>query len=173
MKIWAAIGSGAIAFLMTGFAHGQSAQSGGTLRDQLIGTWVLVSNTDKNSDGTPKWGTDPKGSLIFEANGRYSFMIVRSDLPKFAAKAADKGTPEENASVVRGSFANFGTFTVDEQKKTFTTNIEGSIYPNIVGLSMTRTVTAIGPNEFRYTNATTVTGASADVLWRRINPAQH
>jgi hypothetical protein len=172
MRILAVVGFGAIAVLTAGVAYGESMQSRQTLRDQLIGSWALVSNTDKNSDGVPKWGTDPKGSLIFEANGRYSFMIVRSDLPRFAAKAADKGTPEENTSVVRGSFANFGTFTIDEQNKTFTTKIEGSIYPNIVGASLTRRVTAIGPNEFRYTNATTATGASADVLWRRIDPAQ-
>jgi hypothetical protein len=153
---------------------GRRAFSGGRARTRGfrpgggVGTWVLVSNSDKNSDGSPKWGNDPKGSLIFEANGRYSFMIVRSDLPKFAANAADKGTAEENASVVRGSFANFGTFTVDEEKKTFTTKIEASVYPNITGLSMTRTITALGPDELRYTNATTATGASADVVWRRI-----
>ncbi|MGB8107106.1 MAG: hypothetical protein WCF47_22800, partial [Pseudolabrys sp.] len=139
MKTWAAISVGACSFLMIGFLT--PAQPGGSIRDQLIGTWVLVSNSDKNSDGMPKWGENPKGSLIFEANGRYSFIIVRSDLPKFTA--------------------NFGTFTVDEAKSSFTTNIEGSVYPNIGGKSVTRTITAIGPDEVRYTNTTTSTGGSA------------
>ncbi len=167
MKIWAGIRVSVPALLMIGLQTAASAES---IRNQLIGTWVLVSNSDKNSDGSPKWGDNPKGSLIFSANGRYSFIIIRSDLPKFAANSADKGTAEENASVVHGSFANFGTFTVDEVKKSFTTNIEASIYPNIVGRSLTRTITAIGPDELRYSNAATATGASADVVWRKIGP---
>ena len=150
MKTWAAISVGACSFLMIGFLT--PAQPGGSIRDQLIGTWVLVSNSDKNSDGMPKWGENPKGSLIFEANGRYSFIIVRSDLPKFTA--------------------NFGTFTVDETKSSFTTNIEGSVYPNIGGKSVTRMITAIGPDEVRYTNTTTSTGGSAVVVWRKIGLSQ-
>jgi hypothetical protein len=93
MKTWTTIGVGTCSCLMIGFLT--HAQSAGGIRDQLIGTWVLVANSDKNSDGMPKWGENPKGSLIFEANGRYSFIIVRSDLPKFAANSPDKGTPEE------------------------------------------------------------------------------
>ena len=134
MKTWAAISVAACSFLLIGFLT--PAQPGGSIRDQLIGTWVLVSNSDKNSDGMPKWGENPKGSLIFEANGRYSFIIVRSDLPKF------------------------------------TTNIEGSVYPNIGGKSVTRTITAIGPDEVRYTSTTTSTGGSADVVWRKIGLSQ-
>jgi hypothetical protein len=150
MKTWAAISVSACSFLMIGFLT--PAQPAGSIRDQLIGTWVLVSNSDKNSDGMPKWGENPKGSLIFEANGRYSFIIVRSDLPKFTA--------------------NFGTFTVDETKSSFTINIEGSVYPNLGGKSVTRTITAIGPDEVRYTNATASTGGSADVVLRKIGLSQ-
>jgi hypothetical protein len=58
---------------------------------------------------------------------RYSFIIVRSDLPTFAAKSMDKGTPGENARVVRGSFANFGAYIVDEEKRIFMTKVDGSI----------------------------------------------
>ena len=168
MKIWAWICAGTLGFLMTGLPTSASAES---IRDQILGTWALVSNSDQNSDGTPKWGNNREGSLIFESNGRYSFVIIRSDLPKFAANSADKGTSEENASVVHGSFANFGTFTVDDEvKKSFTTNIEASIYPNIVGRSLTRTITAIGPDELQYTNAATATGASANAVWRKTGP---
>jgi lipocalin-like protein len=153
---------------LIGVAAAQTTQPTGSLKDQLIGTWVLVTNSDKNSDGSLKWGDNPKGSMIFDANGRYSFMIVRSDVPKFAANSADKGTAEENAKVVRGTFANFGTYTVDEQKRTFTTNLEGTMYPNLAGRSITRSISFISTDELRYTNAATATGASAEAVWRRV-----
>ncbi|MGA7682842.1 MAG: hypothetical protein WCA54_21935, partial [Pseudolabrys sp.] len=63
-------------------------------------------------------------------------------------------------------------FTVDETKSSFTTNIEGSVYPNIGGKSLTRMITAIGPDEVRYTNTTTSTGGSAVVVWRKIGLSQ-
>src|SRR3954452_12884761 len=83
-----------------GLAKAQTAPTTGAIKDQLMGSWQLVSNSDKNSDGSLKWGENPKGSMVLEANGRYSFIIVRSDLPQFAANSMDKGTPEENARVV-------------------------------------------------------------------------
>jgi lipocalin-like protein len=150
----------------------QSAPKTKAIKDQLIGTWQLVSNSDKNSDGSPKWGENPKGNMIFDASGRYSFIIVRSDLPQFAANAMDKGTAEENARVVQGSFANFGTYTVDENKRTFATKVEGSIYPNLTGRSIVRLITFIGSDELRYTNAATATGASAEAMWRRVKPSR-
>jgi hypothetical protein len=145
-------------------------EPGAAIKSQLFGVWELTSNTDKNSDGSSKWGENPKGSLIFESNGRYSFTIVRSDLKKFALNSADKGTPDENASVVRGSFANFGTYTVDEAAKTFTTKVDASIYPNITGASITRNVLSLADGELRYSNAATATGASAVAVWRKIKP---
>src|SRR3974377_1984891 len=84
------------------------------LRQQLVGTWTFVSSTTKLPDGTPAWGTNPKGLLIFTQNGYYSSQIVRSDLPKFASNSRAKGTPEENKAVVLGSISTFGTYTVDE-----------------------------------------------------------
>ena len=58
-----------------------------SLKEQLIGTWTFVSAVETSKDGTKsdRWGPNPKGLIIFDANGRYSFMISRSDIPKFAA----------------------------------------------------------------------------------------
>ena len=155
----------------TAIAIGQTSQATGSLKDELVGTWVLVSNSDKNSDGSLKWGEHPSGSLILAPDGRYSLVIVRSDIPAFAANTADKGTAEENARVVRGSIANFGTYSVDESKRSFTTNIEGSTYPNLRGKAQTRAISFINVDEFRYTNPATATGASAEAVWQRASSA--
>jgi hypothetical protein len=87
-----------------------------SIKEQLVGTWTFVSSTTKLPDGSPAWGTNPKGLLIFTENGYFSSQIVRSDLPKFASNNRAQGTPEENKAVVQGSIATFGTYTVDETK---------------------------------------------------------
>jgi hypothetical protein len=111
------------------------------MKEQLVGTWTFVSSTTKLPDGSPAWGTNPKGLLIFTADGYFSSQIVRSDLPKFASKNRAQGTPEENKAVVQGTIGTFGTYTVDEAKKTYTLKFEGSSFPNRVGTEQTRPFT--------------------------------
>ena len=74
-----------------------------SIKEQLVGTWTFVSSTTKLPDGSPAWGINPKGLLIFTENGYFSSQIVRSDLPKFASNNRAQGTPEENKAVVQGS----------------------------------------------------------------------
>src|SRR3981081_2211721 len=75
-----------------------------TLNEQLVGTWTLVSiiATDKAGAKSERRGPNPKGLLIFEANGRYSLLTSRADLPKFAINNVNEGTAEEYKAVVTG-----------------------------------------------------------------------
>ena len=62
---------------------------------ELVGAWTLVSIT-VNQGGQKKiepFGPAPKGSLIFESNGRFSITVTRSDLPKFGSGSRVAGTP--------------------------------------------------------------------------------
>ena len=115
-----------------------------TLKEQLVGTWTFVSSSSKNPDGSSVWGANPKGLLIFTDNGRYSSHILRSDVPRFAAKSRVQGTPDENKAAVHGSIATFGTYTVNEANKSFTVRFEGSSYPNNTGVEQTRPFTLTG-----------------------------
>ena len=36
-----------------------------SIKEQLVGTWTFVSSTTKLPDGSPAWGTNSKGLLIF------------------------------------------------------------------------------------------------------------
>ena len=56
--------------MLAGNAVAQSAKD-------LVGSWTIVS--------VEGYGPNPKGSLIFEANGRYSLQLLRSDLQKYAS----------------------------------------------------------------------------------------
>ena len=137
------------------------------LKEQLVGTWTLVSSTTKRQDGSPQWGSNPKGLLIFTDNGRYSSHTLRSDRPKFASKNRMQGTPDENKAEVHGAIASFGTYSVNEANKTYTIRFEGSSYPNLEGTESTRPFTITG-DELRVTNpAPTAGGPPSQLVYKR------
>jgi hypothetical protein len=135
----------------------------------LTGTWTLVSldAVDASGKKTPFQGPDPRGSLIFTSNGRYSLWIGASSLPKFASNNRAKGTAEENQAVVGGSVAHFGKYTVDEKGKAFTFHVETSTFPNWDGTTQKRTFTVSG-DELKYTNpVASAGGGRVDLVWKR------
>jgi hypothetical protein len=81
---------------------------------------------------------------MFDPNGRFSTIITRSDVPKFASNNRESGTPEENQAAVRGSLAYFGTYSVSETDKAITLHIEGSTFPNWRGADQKRFFTLAG-----------------------------
>jgi Lipocalin-like domain len=140
-----------------------------SLKEQLVGNWTFVSSIDTNRDGTKtdRFGPNAKGLVMFDASGRFSFLISRASIPKFAANNVNQGTAEENKSVVQGMIAYFGTWSVDETSRTLTTNIEAGSFPNLNGGSQKRNITSLTADELKYTNPATTTGTSSDVVWRR------
>jgi len=50
--------------------------------------------------------------LIFDNYRRFSFILTRPDLPKFASNNRGTGTAEENKAIVQGSLAYFGTYSL-------------------------------------------------------------
>jgi hypothetical protein len=88
------------------------------LKEQLAGTWTLVSWEQAFKDGTKRqdFGTNPKGVASFETNGHFFVMFARPDLPKVASTDRTKVTPQEAQAITVGSIAYFGTYTVDEPK---------------------------------------------------------
>jgi hypothetical protein len=142
-------------------ASSAAAQSAKALRERLVGTWSFVIAEITTADGkkTLPFGDQPKGMLIFTADGHFAQVHVAGDLPKIASNNRLAGTSEDNKAIVHGSLALFGTYTVDEEKKTLTFKIEGSTFPNLAGVAQTRTIDLLSDDEFRNTNP----AASRDV----------
>src|SRR3989442_15918726 len=136
-----------------------------SLEEQLVGTWTFVSATEVQKDGTKvdRWGPNPKGMLVFDANGRYVLVIHRSDLPKFASNRVDQGTAEENKAVMRGLIVTFGTYSVNEVDKTVTTQVEGGSFPNLYGGGAKRSITFLTPGELKNNNPSLTIRATAQI----------
>ena len=125
-----------------------------SLRDQLVGTWNFVVAEVVAPDGQKSFpfGETPNGILIFTAGGQFAQIHTAGDLPKIASNNRLTGTPEEYAAIMRRSISLFGTYSVNEEKKTVTFNIVSSTYPNFAGEAQERTIDKLTADVFINTN---------------------
>ncbi len=109
-------------------------------KDQLLGTWKLVSCVGEWSDGrvTHPYGPDPAGLLVYTAAGHFSGQIQGQDRPLFESGNLLRGTPEEIKAAFEGYVAYYGTYEVDEAAGKLTHHVHGSLFPNWVGDDQTR-----------------------------------
>src|SRR6185437_1421102 len=141
-----------------------------TLRDQIVGAWTFVVAEVVAPDGKKSFpfGETPKGILIFTADGRFSQIHVASDVPKIASNNRLTGTPEEYSTIMRRSISVFGTYSVDEEKKTVTYNIVAASYPNWQGETQERSIDKLTAEEFVNTNHNVAGGrGSASNYYKR------
>ena len=157
----------ALAALASTAAQTAAAQS---LQSRIVGTWDFVVAEVKAPDGKKSFpfGETPRGILVFTADGRFAQIHAASDLPKIASNNRLTGTPEEYATIMRRSLSLFGTYTVDEAKKTVTFNIAASTFPNFTGEAQVRTIDKLTADEFVNTNPNVAGGrGSASNFYRR------
>ena len=148
---------------------GGAAAQQNSLRDQLIGTWLAVSVLTTHPDGTKSetFGTNVKGTQVFDEHGRVVIVLMRPDLPKFNSNNRDAGTAEENKAVVQGSSSLFGTYSVDEETRSITIQIEAATFPNWTGTTQKRGI-AISGDELTVTGFAGTLGGAPVSKWRRV-----
>ena len=136
--------------------------------DQLIGTWLLVSiSGERDGQKTEPWGSNPKGILVMNANGRFAQIQMRSDLPKFSSPNRTKGTPEEFRATALGSLTYFGTFSVTEAANEILFRVEFSSFPNLNGEVNRRPFTLKGDQLVTVNPASATGGSAVSLTWHR------
>jgi hypothetical protein len=115
----------ALAFLCLGIALPPSDALGQqkTLKELIVGTWILDSVYDQTEDGTKHepWGPGVKGIAMFDANGNYSWQIMAANRPK--SEGTSPRTPVGQVNCF------FGTYTVDEAAKLLVGHTERCTFP--------------------------------------------
>ena len=159
----------AAALALAAFAVPAAAQQK-SLKERLHGTWHFVIAEVTAPDGKKSFpfGPTPRGMVIFTPAGDFMQIHIASEVPKIANGNRLNATPEEYAGIMRGTIAQFGTYTVDEEKETFTMKFTASTFPNWEGTSQTRTIDKLTDEEFN--NTTPQVGAgrgSAYNLYKR------
>jgi hypothetical protein len=136
-------------------------------KEQLVGTWTLLSWEQKKADGTKveRYGTNPKGIAFFDADGRYIITVMKSDRAKYVSNTLWQGTPQENKETADSTITYFGTYSTNEIGDSITIHVEGSSFPNWNGSHQKRFVAIVG-------DQLTLTvrppgGDVVDVIWKR------
>ena len=58
----------------------------------LVGTWALVSVVaERDGRKFDSYGPNAKGLLVFDANGRYSMILIAAGLPHFVSGNRSSG----------------------------------------------------------------------------------
>jgi hypothetical protein len=156
---------------ITGASSAWAQQKGKTLKQQVVGTWVLVSAENTSPDGSKSYpfGPTPKGRIILDASGNVVVLNINPALPKIASNSRATGTPEENKAIVSQSLGLMGTYTVNEAEKTMVWHVEASTFANWVDQDLKRPISSITANEMAYINPASSVGTASTLLkWKRL-----
>jgi hypothetical protein len=161
-----------MAVLAIALAAGHASAQQKSLREQIVGTWNFVVAEVTAPDGKKSFpfGETPRGILIFTADGQFSQIHAASDLPTIASNNRLTGTADENAEIMRRSIWLFGTYDVNEEKKTVTFKIVSASFPNWQGEAQQRSIDKLTAAEFVNTNHNVAGGrGSASNFYKRAN----
>jgi Lipocalin-like domain len=111
------------------------AQSAGSARARLVGTWRLVSSVQNLENGKerpdPQTGTKGDGYLMYSETGRVCVVLANSDRPKWKSETDPKDS--ELRSAFDGLVAYCGTYEVNETEGSVVHHVEMDRVPNMAG----------------------------------------
>jgi hypothetical protein len=149
-----------LAMIIGSFAASSYAQQRLT-RDQLVGTWTLVSCVNAKG-GTPPQCRNPKGRLMHDPGGRFTLVIAAGDRPRLAEGVLrTQRSAEDYKSVAMGLDAVFGTWSFNEADQTYTGHAEAAFFPQVEGTDTKFSLVVTG-DDLKFINP-----AGAFAIWRR------
>jgi hypothetical protein len=154
----------AISVLGLALAPSSSFAQQGSLRQQLVGTWTIVSCDYPANTPRQPFCVNPSGSYNFDSNGRYTLVIEARGRPKVSVTGpVNRATisPEEYKAIAQGVVAQFGAWSVNEADKTLTQHAESTFIPNGEGNDTKFSVSLTG-DELKL-----VAANGAAITWRR------
>ena len=103
-------------------------------RDDLVGVWTLEETYTDDGSRTPALGDDPKGRIMYTADGYMTAMTGRGDrqLPAEGASESDK------AAAFDSYMSYAGRWTLRDNVVTH--HIEYATNPNWIGTARDRTI---------------------------------
>ena len=131
-------------------------------QDDLVGVWTLEATYTEDDDGNrrPTLGDNPKGRIMYTADGYMAAMTGRGDrqLPAAGASDADKAAAFDSYMTYTGRWSL--------SDNVVTHHIEHATNPNWIGTSRNRTIDHQG-------DCMVFSGRSGDglskavIVWRR------
>jgi hypothetical protein len=159
----------AVLCLAVGLSANDSLAQQKSIKEQLVGTWTLVSSDQLRSDGVTvkQFGANPKGINVFDTNGCFFLMIASADNSKIVSNNPRKTNSEDGGGLIVESIAYYGTYTVNEAEKVAILHIEASTFPNQVAADQKRTITSLTADDLKYRTPAAMTGGQIHQVWKR------
>jgi hypothetical protein len=159
----------AVAALGIVLLAGSAVAQKNPLKELLVGTWLVATVDNVRPDGSrfQSLGSNPKGILMFDTNGWFSFQLAQPGRQKFASDNRLQGTAEENKATVRGSLSYYGNYSVDEADRVLHLYIESSSWPNFDGIDNKRIIMLLSDDELKWYSPAGSIGTTAEVVWKR------
>src|SRR6202163_3359745 len=106
----------ALLCLPAGLSASDSFAQQESLKEKLVGTWMLVSSDQVRPDGSKlkQFGANPKGINVFDANGRFFLMVASADNSKIVSNDPSQTNSRQSDGMIVESIAYYGTYTVNE-----------------------------------------------------------
>ena len=139
-----------------------------SLKEQLVGTWTLVSSDQVRPDGSKlkQFGANPNGINVFDANGRFFLMMASADNSRIASNDRSMTQSEEDGLIVQ-SITYYGTYTLNEEVNVISLHLDASTFPNQVGTDQKRSITSLTANELKYSSPAAKSGDQVHQVWKR------
>jgi hypothetical protein len=130
--------------------NGQRTAPAQDARNRFAGSWRLVSLEQTGPDGKIE-KPDCAGQFIFTADGHAAVQVMYRN--------PGAGQTESTQYAQGGYEATFGRYTVDDEARTFTFHVEGTLVRTLVGQDLRRNYTFAG-------NQLIVEPANKEERWR-------
>jgi len=110
------------------------------LHQKFIGTWQLKAFEQRGmeNDAAYPMGSDCRGILMYDSSGRLSVHLMRAGRPFFSSGDPFGGAADKCKAACDGYISYLGHYEIDEELKTISHHIEGSMFPNWVGVTQVR-----------------------------------
>ncbi len=138
----------------------------------FAGSWRLTGFKYRFEDGTCSYpfGRKAFGILMYDPKGSMSVQFYRADRPTFHDGDRHGGNEAERAAAYGGVSSYFGTWSIDENKKTIAHHVQGASFPNREGTTLIRHYVFKEPGLELHTEAMEIEGQPAVgvVMWERL-----
>ncbi|MVZ64468.1 hypothetical protein GQF61_01275 [Sphingobacterium sp. DK4209] len=107
-----------------------------TIKNELIGTWTLLSYIEiptNGADSTFPMGKSPVGTIMYGADGYMSVQISNPARQKFNSNDRYVADAAEMEACVKGFIAFSGSYHIDNKQAVVKYHINNSSYPNWEG----------------------------------------
>jgi Lipocalin-like domain len=168
-RITFALSTMALLFLGMGLPASNAVAQQKSIKEQIVGSWSLVSVVNIRPDGSRYDPTAGKavGLMTYDGDSNFSSLNIRTDIPKLASNNRQKGTTDEYKAVAEGVLCYFGRYSTDEAGKFLIQHVVSSSFPNFNGTDRKWSITISGDELTLASQAAASGGGSNELKWKR------